>query len=261
MINGKNFARQEMDTFKDGLIIIPARYNSSRLPGKALKDINGKTMIRRTYERCKLSGIHTIVVTDDKRIVDECLNYSIPVDIVTEECKTGTDRVARCAERNQQAKWFINVQGDEPFANVEDIIKIAKQLQSNSDEVVNAYSIISDEEKFFNTKCPKVIVHNGKLIYASRAPIPHAFNNENTFYGYEQLGMYGFYYDHLFKFISTSSKTFYENLEDIEILRFIEMNIPVRMLELEGSQLHVDTQEDLNIAIKIAHEQESNTNL
>ena len=76
--------------YKGGLILIPARYGSHRLPGKALKDIAGKTMIRRTYERCVLSGIHTMVVTDDKRIVNECLDHAIPVDIVTDKCLTGT---------------------------------------------------------------------------------------------------------------------------------------------------------------------------
>ena len=85
--------------YEKGLILIPARYDSHRLPGKALKDIAGKTMIRRTYERSVLSGIEAMVITDDKRIVEECLKYKIPVDIVTEPCKTGTDRVARCAAK------------------------------------------------------------------------------------------------------------------------------------------------------------------
>ena len=73
--------------YEKGLILIPARYGSHRLPGKALADISGKTMIRRTYERCKLTDMHVMVVTDDKRIVDECLTHSIPVDIVTEDVR------------------------------------------------------------------------------------------------------------------------------------------------------------------------------
>ena len=72
-------------------------------------------MIHYFYERCVLSGIRSMVVTDDKRIVSECLDHSIPVDIITEKCNTGTDRVARCAEREQNVSWIINVQGDEPF--------------------------------------------------------------------------------------------------------------------------------------------------
>ena len=100
--------------YSEGIIVIPARYNSHRLPGKALKDIAGKTMIRRTYERAVLSEIDAMVVTDDKRIVDECLSHDIPVDIVTAPCFTGTDRVARFAQKVDK-KWFINLQGDEPF--------------------------------------------------------------------------------------------------------------------------------------------------
>ena len=94
--------------YERGLILIPARYDSHRLPGKALKKIAGKTMIRRTYERSVLSGMNAMVVTDDKRIVDECFRYDIPVDIITEPCKTGTDRVARCAAKTDYSiSWFI----------------------------------------------------------------------------------------------------------------------------------------------------------
>ncbi len=136
--------------YEKGLILIPARYGSHRLPGKALADIAGNTMIRRTYERCKLSEIHAMVVTDDKRIVNECLEHAIPVDIVTEECKTGTDRVARCAKRNLQADWIINVQGDEPFANPDDILKVARQMDiGDHREVVNGMSRITNKDDLF----------------------------------------------------------------------------------------------------------------
>ena len=113
--------------YSEGLVVIPARYNSHRLPGKALKDIAGKTMIRRTYERAVLSEMDAMVVTDDKRIVNECLSHDIPVDIVTAPCFTGTDRVARFAQKVDK-KWFINLQGDEPFANPDDILRVARQM-------------------------------------------------------------------------------------------------------------------------------------
>ena len=159
--------------YEKGLILIPARYNSRRLPGKALADIAGKTMIRRTYEQCKLSEIHAMVVTDDKRIVNECLEHSIPVDIVTEKCLTGTDRVARCAERNLQADWIINVQGDEPFANPDDILKVADQMENGDHrEVVNGMSHITNKDDLFNVTIPKVIAWDGLLKYISRAPVP-----------------------------------------------------------------------------------------
>ena len=242
--------------YENGLILIPARYDSHRLPGKALKKIAGKTMIRRTYERSVLSGINAMVVTDYQRIVEECFRYDIPVDIVKEPCKTGTDRVARAAEKLTKTDWIINVQGDEPFANPNDILKVADQMENgNNDEVVNGMSPITNPADFHDETIPKVIAWDGLLKYMSRAPVPYPYGptkemwNRNAM---QQLCIYGFFRDHLEKFIQQTIKTPFEESEDIEILRFIEMGIPVRMLELEGSPIHVDTPEDLERAQIIA---------
>tara|TARA_Y100000004_G_scaffold189900_1_gene246205 strand:- start:67 stop:774 length:708 start_codon:yes stop_codon:yes gene_type:complete len=230
------------------MIVIPCRYNSFRLPGKALKQINGKTMIKRTYERCVLSKIDTIVVTDDDRIVEECKREKIPVEKIDDECKTGTDRVARFAIKNN-LKWVINVQGDEPFANVDDILKMKNAIEhGDRREVINGYCEIRSKEKFHSYKIPKMIIQNGKLLYASRNPVPY---NNIDFFGYEQVCIYGFW-THLLEQFLDSGKTFYERMEDIEILRFIELNINVKMIEMQGSPLHVDTQEDLKTAIELA---------
>ena len=244
--------------YEKGLILIPARYNSHRLPGKALADIAGKSMIRRTYERCKLTDMHAMVVTDDKRIVDECLTHSIPVDIVTEDCKTGTDRVARCAERNLQASWIINVQGDEPFANPDDILKVAHQMEHGDHrEVVNCMSLITNPDDFWNTTIPKVIAWDGMLRYMSRAPVPYPYGPNEELWkrsAFQQVCVYGFFKHHLKQFMQIQIKSRHEEIEDIEILRFMEMGTPVRMLEVEGSPLHVDTPADLERAQLIAKE-------
>ena len=244
--------------YEKGLILIPARYNSHRLPGKALADIAGKSMIRRTYERCKLTDMHAMVVTDDKRIVDECLTHSIPVDIVTEECKTGTDRVARCAERNLQADWIINVQGDEPFANPDDILKVAHQMEHGDHrEVVNCMSLITNPDDFWNTTIPKVIAWDGMLRYMSRAPVPYPYGPNEELWkrsAFQQVCVYGFFKHHLKQFMQIQIKSRHEEIEDIEILRFMEMGTPVRMLEVAGSPLHVDTPTDLERAQLIAKE-------
>ena len=148
--------------YERGLILIPARYDSHRLPGKALKKIAGKTMIRRTYERSVLSGINAMVVTDDQRIVEECFRYDIPVDIVKEPCKTGTDRIARCAEKTTKADSFINVQGDEPFANPKDILRVADQMENGDHRaVINGMSPITNSADFHDETIPKVIAWDG----------------------------------------------------------------------------------------------------
>ena len=239
--------------YSEGIIVIPARYNSHRLPGKALKDIAGKTMIRRTYERAVLSEMDAMVVTDDKRIVDECLSHDIPVDIVTAPCFTGTDRVARFAQKVDK-KWFINLQGDEPFANPDDILRVARQMDNGDHrEVINGMAKITNPDDLHNISIPKVITQAGRLLYMTRAPVPYPFSGKNTeYYGHQQVCIYGYFKHHLEKFLAQPEKTFYENIEDIEILRFHEMGIPIRMLELAGSPLHVDTIDDLQRAQLIA---------
>ena len=243
--------------YERGLILIPARYDSHRLPGKALERIAGKTMIRRTYNRAVLSGIDAMVVTDDQRIVEECFRYDIPVDIVKEPCKTGTDRVARAAAKLTKTEWIINLQGDEPFANPNDILKVADQMEKgNQDEVVNGMSPITNKEDFYDETIPKVIAWDGFLKYMTRAPVPAPYGptkemwNRNAM---QQVCIYGFFKHHLEKFLSRPKASFEES-EDIEILRFCQLNIPVRMLELEGSPIHVDTPEDLKRAQQIAKE-------
>ena len=116
------------------------------------------------------------------------------------------------------------------------------------------------KEDFFNVTIPKMIAWDGLLKYASRAPVPYPYGptkemwNRNAM---QQVCIYGFFRHHLEKFMEQNVKTMFEEYEDIEILRFIEMGIPVRMLELEGSPLHVDTPDDLKKAIEIANEQKS----
>ena len=241
--------------YEKGLILIPARYDSHRLPGKALEKIAGKTMIRRTYNRAVLSGIKAMVVTDDQRIVEECFRYDIPVDIVKEPCKTGTDRVARAAAKLTKTEWIINLQGDEPFANPNDILKVADQMEKgNQDEVVNGMSPITNKEDFYNETIPKVISWDGFLKYMTRAPVPTPYGPTKKMWNthaMQQVCIYGFFRHHLETFLA-HPKAIFEESEDIEILRFCQLNIPVRMLELEGSPIHVDTSEDLERAQIIA---------
>ena len=246
-----------MGGFGDGLIVIPARYDSCRLPGKPLMNIAGKTMIRRTYERAVLSGMSAIVVTNDDRIANECREHSIPIEMITEPCLTGTDRVARYAQRSNK-KWFINVQGDEPFANPDDILKVAHQMEHGDHrEVVNCMSLITNPDDFWNTTIPKVIAWDGMLRYMSRAPVPYPYGPNEELWkrsAFQQVCVYGFFKHHLKQFMQIQIKSRHEEIEDIEILRFMEMGTPVRMLEVEGSPLHVDTPADLERAQLIAKE-------
>lgn len=145
------------------------------------------------------------------------------------------------------------MQGDEPFANPIDIESIAKQMitSAHCDEVVNGMTKITNPNDLYNVSIPKVIVRNEELLYMTRAPVPYPFGSKD-YYGHQQVCIYGYSKEQLEKFLNQSEKTFYENIEDIEMLRFHEMGIRIRMLELEGSPLHVDTENDLSRAQLIA---------
>ena len=246
----------------DCLIVIPARYKSARLPGKPLRKIAAETMIRRVYRICTMTGLDTIVATDDHKIAQECINNGMEFVMTSPDCLTGTDRVADAASiKTKQYAGYINVQGDEPFVNPDDILKIAEEMtprafDRKTDEVFCGMCPITEKEQYYSPHVPKIIFnedqpdHSGLLRYISRAPIPAVKEGYDWPEGdaWKQVCIYGFKWWHLKQFGEMKEKTTLEFVEDIEILRFLEMGIAVRMIMIEGSPMSVDTEEDLQKA-------------
>ena len=234
------------------ILVIPARYQSSRFPGKPLIDIVGKSMIKRVYEQC----IKTIdpsliyVATEDQRIKEHCEYNNIQCLITSNTCLTGTDRVGEVA-RIIEADYYINIQGDEPLFNPKDIDRLLSEVkkQNTKYEVFCGYCSISDSERFFSFDVPKVVFNLSKeLLYMSRAGIPG--NKKGDFvYGYRQVCAYGFSKRSLSVFCKKNKKTFLEDLEDIELLRFIEMGIKIKMIEMSEESIPVDRKKDLERVI------------
>jgi len=230
------------------LVVIPARYASNRFPGKALADLGGKTVLRRCYEQvCQAVNEERITVaTDDERIANECRAYGMRYEMTSSACLTGTDRVAEVAARHS-AEWYLNVQGDEPFLDPSGLeAMIAASAAADRDvEVINAYSRIDNESDFRSTTVPKVVVDsNHRLLYMSRAAIPTT--KQLDFHGaLRQIGLYAFRPSALRRFASHTVKTPLEQLEDIEILRFVELGIAVQMIEVRSVGIAIDTPEDL----------------
>jgi 3-deoxy-manno-octulosonate cytidylyltransferase (CMP-KDO synthetase) len=228
------------------LIVIPARYESSRLPGKPLIDLMGKSMILRTYEKCieVVPKANVIVATDDVRIYDHCLNHSIGVLMTSDSCLTGTDRVAEVAQVIK-AEYYINVQGDEPLFNSNDILKVLESIKSNDGKIINGYCSIKSSEEFFSTSIPKVVFRpDGRLLYMSRSPIPGNKNGDFV-KGNRQVCVYAFPQEALKNFSEQKTKTALEEEEDIEILRFLEMGYEVFMIELSDDSIAVDNPNDV----------------
>lgn len=235
-----------MRDYKLGLII-PARYKSTRLPGKPLIDLRGKTMIQRTWEKCiSVVPEHSVhVATDCKKIKDHVESFGGQVVMTSEHCNTGTDRVA---EANEVLKYdlVINVQGDEPLISPADIQKVIDFSQEAGDQVVNAFAPVRSEEEYRSKTIPKVVKSlKNDLLYMSRATIPG--NKSGQFeVAYKQICIYSFPKDALIKFSSRKEKTQFEDVEDIEILRFLELGMPVKLVEVEGNSIAVDVQRDVD---------------
>ena len=236
---------------RDYLIIIPARYNSSRFPGKPLIKIKGKSMVQRVWEKCvKASDKNCVIIaTDDQRILNHCKEKKMNCIITSKTCLTGTDRLFEVSKK-KLAKFYINVQGDEPLISISDIKKIIKVAKKNPKVIFNGMCKISNKKDFINPNVPKVVTdHNNKLLYMSRASIPtdkkHKFHK-----AMKQVCIYSFPKKMLEIYGNKRNKSKNELIEDIEILRFNDLGYDVQMIKLSESSIAVDTPSDLK---KVKH--------
>lgn len=230
----------------DAAIVIPARFESSRFPGKPLVSIAGKSLIQRVWERCAgvVPNNRVYVATDDERIQRHCAGFGASTVMTSSTCLTGTDRVAEAAEKIS-TELIVNVQGDEPLIVPEDIRLVLDALIKAPELVHNAQCPIETEEEFHSLNVPKVVsAPSGALLYMSRAPIPA---NKGGRFGtaFRQVCIYGFTREHLRKFTRQTTKTPLEQSEDIEILRFLELGVGVQMTHLGRSTHAVDVPEDV----------------
>ena len=228
--------------------VIPARYKSSRFPGKPLVDIAGIPMIIRVAKIVSeaLGKDNTFVATEDDRIKKVVESHEYNVVMTSDNCLTGTDRVWEVAQKIK-ADVYLNIQGDEPLLNPLDILKIANEKEKHPSYVINGMIDIEAPEDPANINLPKVLVNNqNELIYMSRLPIPGIkdISKEKPIYK-KQVCIYAFNYDELKSFGESSEKAKYEKYEDIEILRFFDFSIPIKMVEMSSNSLAVDVVEDV----------------
>jgi len=233
-------------------LVIPARYNSKRLPGKPLMDICGIPMIIRTYNQCKkiVDKSKILIATDDKRIQKVCEKEKIKVVMTSKKCLTGTDRIAEVAKRFK-ADFYLNVQGDEPICNPVDIKKLLITAKKYPKTIINGYTAIKDKELFFSGHIPKVVFRkDGRLLYQSRAAIPTT-KDKKFIKAWRQVCIYSLPYKSLVAFKSVKTKTPLEQLEDCELLRFLELGHEIKMIKMSDKSIAVDTKKNLKDVINI----------
>lgn len=230
----------------DASIIIPARYKSSRFPGKPLVDILGVSMIHRVWQQCvkALPSECVYVATDSDEIAKHCSINNIQVLMTSSNCMTGTDRIYE-ASKQINAKTIINVQGDEPLVDPRDILAVIEAAKRDPEQIINAMCPILSEQDYRSTTVPKVVFRpDGRLMYMSRSSIPT--DKTNSFSkAWKQVCIYAFPPSSLESFANVSGKTPLESIEDIEILRFLELGYDVKMIEVSTSSIAIDVPEDV----------------
>ena len=230
------------------IVVIPARYKSSRFPGKPLVNLLGKPMIQWVAElSAKAVGKENVfIATDDFQIEKAVIEMGYQVAMTSENCLTGTDRLAEVAKKIK-ADIYINVQGDEPLVNPKDILRVISAKQKHLNDVINAYAVVSKNEDPKSVHIPKVIFTEDKrLIYMSRQALPGFKDNVNAPEEYyKQVCIYAFSREELLAYGDFGRKSVLEQSEDIEIIRFLEWGQSIRMVQTRPGSLAVDVPEDV----------------
>ncbi|RYD77775.1 MAG: 3-deoxy-manno-octulosonate cytidylyltransferase [Sphingobacteriales bacterium] len=241
---------------KKALAIIPARYNSSRLPGKPLMQIGDKPMLQHVYEQVTASGLFydTIIATDDLRIYDEAQKWFGKVFMTSTHHQTGTDRCAEVINTisNNDPEIVVNIQGDEPFISAEPLKALLGVLDVNHEAgIATLVQKIDEQGDIRNPNVVKVAKDiNGKALYFSRAAIPHIRDAEKMLSDatyWKHIGLYAFKAEVL-REITKLKSSHLEETESLEQLRWLENGYKIYTAETDYKMLSVDTPEDLNKA-------------
>ena len=227
------------------VIVIPARFGSTRLPGKPLREIAGKPLIQWVYERARESNLadEVMVATDDGRIHDACGAFGAPVVMTSPDCRSGTDRVYE-AVKGRAADIVVNVQGDEPLIRGEMIDLLFSAIEQDSLDMATLCAYLSDRHEYTDPHTVKVVMDKkGFALYFSRAAIP--FMQRTTAIPlYKHIGIYGYSRNCLETFVAMP-KGGLEEAESLEQLRAMEAGVRIRTVLVDYEGFGVDTESDL----------------
>lgn len=235
------------------IAIIPARYDSTRFPGKPLAKLGSKTIIQHVYNRTSDTGLfaEVIVGTDDQRIFEEVAAFGGKVTITSKTHKSGSDRIAEVCRKMEccyDADIVVNIQGDEPFISKEPLVKLINAFSDNDVEVASLMHIMKkDVADPNNVKvvCDKL----GFALYFSRSAIPYKRDKTKELKPdyFKHIGVYAFRKETLFEYVALPQSKL-EQIEKLEQLRLLENGIPIKMIETEYKGIGIDTPADLEKA-------------
>ncbi len=249
------------------LIVVPARLASTRLPEKAVLDLGGKPLVVRVYENLAplmMAGAQVVVAVDDDRVAAACRQHKVPYIMTSRDHATGTDRCAEVARLHpdQSRPFILNVQGDEPFIEPQDLIRLCNAFaaQQGRERAMAGGSPVTrmgslcfrsrDAQSFASPSCVKVVCSNfGHALYFSRSPIPHDRDHGGRLADefLVHMGVYAFDREALGIFCELPPSPL-EKMEKLEQLRALEAGWRILMQQASGESLGIDTPDDLEVA-------------
>ena len=239
------------------LVAIPARWGSTRFPGKALHSIAGKPLVQHVWERCQECKAvdDVIIATDDERIVAAAEAFGARAVMTNPSHPSGTDRIAEAAGQFPEHDVIINVQGDEPLISPALIDQLAQTLrQEPSVAMITAAALIHEPAQVSDPNVVKVVIDTkGDALYFSRSPVPCVRNSDPRTGHRRHLGIYGFRRDFLFQFVAWAPSML-EMTESLEQLRAVENGIRIRVVMTEDLSPGVDTLEQAHAVEKLISE-------
>jgi 3-deoxy-manno-octulosonate cytidylyltransferase (CMP-KDO synthetase) len=234
-------------------VVIPARYASTRFPGKPLFPLAGKPMVQHVWERCgRAKGIDRVIVaTEDRRIADACAGFGAECVMTSEKCRSGTDRVAEVARKKLKGfTHVINVQGDEPLVDPGTINKLARAMATSREiAMITSASVFEPGDDVTNANAVKVTIDRaGDALYFSRSQIPFVRNETPGLKFLRHQGIYGYTLKLLFQFVKWKP-TLLEQAESLEQLRALENGAKIRVVLVKHLSFGVDTPADADAVI------------
>ncbi|MFW6286775.1 MAG: 3-deoxy-manno-octulosonate cytidylyltransferase [Candidatus Sumerlaeota bacterium] len=250
------------------LAVIPARYGSTRFPGKPLADLCGKPLVVHVAERASEAGMvdDVVVATDDERIATAAETHGFKAVMTPSDCPSGSDRIAEVANGRPDCDIIVNVQGDEPLMPPSVIDNAVAVLKADGDvSVATAMIRLREERDFLDSNVVKVVTDKrGRALYFSRSPVPALVRasaedlamlapGEAPFRGFKHFGLYAYRREALLEFVKLAP-TPLESIEKLEQLRFLENGHAIAVVETTLDSIGVDTPEDLEAARRIMAE-------
>jgi 3-deoxy-manno-octulosonate cytidylyltransferase (CMP-KDO synthetase) len=237
--------------------IIPARYNSSRFPGKPLIDLKGKTMIQRVYEGVKKSQLlsDVIVATDDQRIYDEVIRFGGKVVMTAPNHPSGTDRCGEVAENMTNIDVVINIQGDEPLVDFRQIDQLAQVFLDDAVSIATLGNKDITLDDIYNSNRIKIVLdHQQNALYFSRSAIPNFVNSGgNPLINYpfiRHIGLYG-YRSNTLKELIRLKPTALEKTESLEQLRWLYYGFKIKVVQTEIETPNIDVPADVERVLSL----------